>query len=57
MSNSHWLRERGVGAGDRVVGYLPDSGHAVVAFLAAASIGAVWSVCGQDYGPGGAARS
>ncbi|MEV6360563.1 acetoacetate--CoA ligase [Nocardia asteroides] len=43
------LRELGVGPGDRVVGYLPNIPEAVVAFLAAASIGAVWSVCGQDY--------
>ncbi|MFC5219734.1 acetoacetate--CoA ligase [Streptomyces coerulescens] len=43
------LRDLGVGQGDRVVGYLPNTPHAIVAFLAAASIGAVWSVCGQDY--------
>ncbi|MCS7478490.1 acetoacetate--CoA ligase [Umezawaea endophytica] len=50
-----WLRGQGVGAGDRVVGYLPNAAPTVVAFLAAASIGAVWSVCGQDYGADGAA--
>lgn len=49
------LRELGVGAGDRVVGYLPNTPHAIVAFLATASIGAVWSVCGQDYAPKAAA--
>ncbi|MER6328220.1 acetoacetate--CoA ligase [Streptomyces sp. NPDC001034] len=43
------LRESGVRQGDRVVGYLPNTPHAIVAFLAAASLGAVWSVCGQDY--------
>jgi acetoacetyl-CoA synthetase len=52
-----WLRGQGVVAGDRVVGYLPNTLHAVVAFLASASIGAVWSACAQDYGaPGAAAR-
>lgn len=52
-----WLRDHGVGAGDRVVGYLPNGAHALVAFLACASVGAVWSVCGQDYAaPGAAAR-
>ncbi len=52
-----WLREQGVAPGDRVVGYLPNGVHAVVAFLACAGIGAVWSACGQDYaGPGAAAR-
>ena len=45
------LRDLGVGRGDRVVGYLPNTPHAIVAFLAAASLGAVWSVCGQDYAP------
>ncbi|MEU3615122.1 acetoacetate--CoA ligase [Streptomyces sp. NPDC006872] len=49
------LRDLGVGEGDRVVGYLPNTPHAVVAFLAAASLGAVWSVCGQDYAPRAAA--
>jgi acetoacetyl-CoA synthetase len=50
-----WLRRQGVRPGDRVVGYLPSTEHAVIAFLAAASIGAVWSACGQDYGANGAA--
>ncbi|MFF4585545.1 acetoacetate--CoA ligase [Streptomyces sp. NPDC001388] len=49
------LRDLGVGRGDRVVGYLPNTPHAVVAFLAAAGLGAVWSVCGQDYAPTAAA--
>ncbi|MCF1596079.1 acetoacetate--CoA ligase [Streptomyces muensis] len=49
------LRDLGVGQGDRVVGYLPNTPHAVVAFLATASLGAVWSVCGQDYAPKAAA--
>ncbi|MFD5722744.1 acetoacetate--CoA ligase [Streptomyces sp. NPDC127036] len=52
---SAWLRRQGVAPGDRVVGYLPNSQHAVVAFLASATIGAVWSACGQDYGAEGAA--
>ncbi|MFQ6148073.1 acetoacetate--CoA ligase [Streptomyces seoulensis] len=51
-----WLRRQGVTAGDRVVGYLPHTVHAVTAFLASASIGAVWSACGQDYGAEGAAN-
>jgi acetoacetyl-CoA synthetase len=38
-----------VSAGDRVVGYLPNIPEAVIAFLATASIGAIWSACGQDY--------
>ena len=43
------LRSHGVSAGDRVVGYLPNIPEAVIAFLATASIGAIWSACGQDY--------
>jgi acetoacetyl-CoA synthetase len=43
------LRSHGVQAGDRVVGYLPNIPEAVIAFLATASIGAIWSACGQDY--------
>ncbi|MGW2663495.1 acetoacetate--CoA ligase [Nocardia tengchongensis] len=43
------LRTLGVGPGDRVAGYLPDIAETVIAFLATASIGAIWSVCGQDY--------
>ncbi|EHB54164.1 acetoacetyl-CoA synthase [Mycolicibacterium rhodesiae JS60] len=49
------LRRLGVQAGDRVAGYLPDVADAMVAFLATAAIGAVWSACGQDYAPQGAA--
>ncbi|OBI72110.1 acetoacetate--CoA ligase [Mycobacterium sp. E740] len=46
---AHRLQSIGVTAGDRVIGYLPNIPEAVIAFLASASIGAVWSACGQDY--------
>jgi len=49
------LRELGVGVGDRVVGYLPNTSAAIVGLLATASLGAIWSVCGQDYAAKGAA--
>ncbi|MET8408514.1 acetoacetate--CoA ligase [Streptomyces sp. NPDC005195] len=49
------LRDLGVTHGDRVVGYLPNTPHAIITFLATVSLGAVWSVCGQDYGPKAAA--
>jgi acetoacetyl-CoA synthetase len=52
---AQWLRDAGVQPGDRVVGYLPDTTPTLVAFLAAASIGAIWSACAQDYGADGAA--
>ncbi|MBU8812524.1 acetoacetate--CoA ligase [Mycolicibacterium goodii] len=38
----------GVQPGDRVVGYLADCPQGVVAFLAAASLGAIWAGCGTD---------
>jgi acetoacetyl-CoA synthetase len=44
------LRELGVGRGDRVAAYLPNTPEAVAAFLACASIGAVWSSCSPDFG-------
>lgn len=43
------LRRNGVGAGDRVIGYMPNITETLVSFLAAASLGAVWTSCGQDY--------
>jgi acetoacetyl-CoA synthetase len=42
------LRGLGVGKGDRVVALLPNIPEAVVALLAAASIGAIWSSCSPD---------
>ncbi|HEX3287272.1 MAG TPA: acetoacetate--CoA ligase, partial [Mycobacterium sp.] len=38
----------GVKPGDRVVGYLPNIGEAVAAFMGAASVGATWAVCNPD---------
>jgi len=45
------LRQLGVERGDRVVAYMPNIPEAIVAFLAAASIGAIWSSCSPDFGP------
>lgn len=47
---AQWLREQGVQSGDRVVAYLPNIPQTVVAFLAAASVGAVWSLCSPEMG-------
>ncbi|KAJ2807880.1 hypothetical protein H4R20_001096 [Coemansia guatemalensis] len=44
------MRRVGVTAGDRVAGYTPNIAEAVVAFLAAASIGAIWSSTSTDFG-------
>ena len=46
-----YLRAAGVEAGDRVAGFVPNLPEAVVAMLATASIGAVWSSCSPDFGP------
>lgn len=47
------LQGWGVESGDRVAGILPNGLEAVVAMLATASIGAVWSSCSPDFGPTG----
>jgi acetoacetyl-CoA synthetase len=44
------LRELGVGRGDRVVAYLPNIPETLVAFLATASVGAIWSSAAPEFG-------
>jgi acetoacetyl-CoA synthetase len=44
------LKDCGVTAGDRVVGFMPNMPQAIIAMLAATSIGAVWSSCSPDFG-------
>ena len=44
------LRQLGVGRGDRVAALLPNIPEAVIALLATASIGAIWSSCSPDFG-------
>ena len=44
------LRQLGVGVGDRVVAYAPNIPETLVAFLATASIGAIWSSCAPEFG-------
>jgi acetoacetyl-CoA synthetase len=45
-----WLRKAGVRKGDRVTAFLPNVPEANIAFLAACSIGAIWSSCSPDFG-------
>ena len=45
------LRRLGVGPGDRVVAYLPNIPETLVAFLATASLGAIWATCAPEFGP------
>jgi acetoacetyl-CoA synthetase len=49
-----YLRDCGLKPGDRVVAYLPNSPEAVIAMLATVSIGAIWAICGPDFGARGA---
>ncbi len=44
------LRSMGIQAGDRVVSYMPNIPESAIAFLACASIGAIWSSCSPDFG-------
>ena len=44
------LRHLGIQPGDRVAGYLVNGPETVIAFLACASIGAIWSACSPDFG-------
>ena len=44
------LHRLGVGRGDRVVAYLPNIPETLVAFLATASLGAIWASCAPEFG-------
>ena len=44
------LKARGVGRGDRVCAYLPNIPETIAAFLATASLGAVWSSAAPEFG-------
>ncbi|MGH8300299.1 MAG: acetoacetate--CoA ligase [Steroidobacteraceae bacterium] len=47
------LKAAGVGAGDRVAGFLPNLPETTIAMLATASLGAAWSSCSPDFGAHG----
>ena len=47
------LRRAGVGTGDRVAAFTPNVPETVIAMLAAASLGAIWSSCSPDFGAKG----
>jgi acetoacetyl-CoA synthetase len=44
------LQAMGVQRGDRVVAYMPNIPETIIAFLACASMGAIWSSCSPDFG-------
>jgi acetoacetyl-CoA synthetase len=47
----YWMSQHGVGRGDRVAALLPNGLEALVAMLAATSLGAIWASCSPDFGP------
>ncbi len=47
------LRRLGIGPGDRVAGWLPNIPESVIAMLATAALGAVWTSCSPDFGVDG----
>lgn len=48
------FRKEGVGAGDRVCGYMPNTAETVIAMLATTALGATWCSCATDIGTGAA---
>jgi acetoacetyl-CoA synthetase len=44
------LRDMGIKRGDRVAGFMPNMTETVVAMLATASLGGIWSSCSPDFG-------
>ena len=44
------LQRLGVGPGDRVVAYLPNIPETLIAFIATASLGAIWATCAPEFG-------
>ena len=44
------LKDSGIQVGDRVVGFMPNMPQTIIAMLAAASLGAMWSSCSPDFG-------
>ena len=47
---ARFLRDQGVGVGDRVGAFMPNRIETVVGMLATASLGAIWSSCSPDFG-------
>ena len=44
-----WMQSKGIGKGDRVAAYLPNCETTLIAMLATASLGAIFSSCGRFY--------
>ena len=50
QSIQYWMKSIGIKEGDRVCSFLPNIPEAVSCFLAANSLGAIWSSCSPDFG-------
>ena len=50
-----WMQSKGIGKGDRVAAYLPNCETALIAMLATASLGGIFSSCSPDFGLNGVA--
>ena len=50
MALAGWMHSQGVGRGDRVAAYLPNGEHALIAMLATAALGGIFSSCSPDFG-------
>jgi len=48
-----WMQSHGIVAGDRVAGFAANRIEIIVAMLATASLGAIWSSCSPDFGVNG----
>jgi len=48
-----YLKDQGIGVGDRVAAVMPNRPEAIAAMLAATSLGAIWSSCSPDFGERG----
>ena len=54
MRLAGWMRDQGIGRGDRVAAYIPNIPEAVIAMLATSAVGGIFSSCSPDFGLGGA---
>ena len=50
MALAGWMQSKGIRRGDRVAAYLPNGEHALIAMLATAAIGGIFSSCSPDFG-------
>ncbi len=50
-----WMQSKGIGKGDRVAAYLPNCETSLIAMLATASLGGIFSSCSPDFGLNGVA--